>query len=95
MTKLDPVLLERIETASANEKNEVMEVMVALARVPDEVELEQLRTAGLKVRSTIGDIMTGSILLGKVSQLADSAIVIQIEASRPLYREPRSNETEA
>lgn len=95
VTKFDPTLLEKIESSSASEQNEVLDIMVALARPADEHELEQLREAGLDLRSTIGDILTGSIKLGRLSKLAESGLVIQIEASRPLYPEYPSDETEA
>lgn len=95
VTKFDPALLEKVESSSASEQDEVLDIMVALARPADEHELEQLRKAGLELRSIIGDILTGSIKLGRLSKLADSALVIQIEASRPLYPDYPSKETEA
>lgn len=87
MTKFDPVLLELIETCSATEANKTLDVLVGLSKAADETELNRLREIGLDLRSTIGDIVTGSIKICDLSRLAASPLVIQIESSRPLYAE--------
>jgi hypothetical protein len=85
--KLDPGLLALVETAGPEERERSVDVLVALSRPADAELVDALSKLGLRTRSTIGTILTGSIDVGNVSRLAESPDIIKLESSTPMYRE--------
>jgi hypothetical protein len=87
--KLDPRLLELVERSNQDvgESARVVEVVVGLDAPLDSGIRRDLVARGLSPRSELGTVLTGTIKLGDVSELADSPRVVKIEASAPLFRE--------
>lgn len=90
--KLDPALSELVETAgsSAEGRSATIDVMVGIETELDDAARDDLAARGLAVRSEVGTVLTGSIMIGDVGRLAESANVVKLEASAPLHLE--SNE---
>lgn len=80
--KLDPVLLDVVQQGGS--ADDELTVIVSLARPADDAMLADLAEAGLTVRSTIGDILTGSIRRDRLPDLAADERVVVIEGSRDL-----------
>jgi hypothetical protein len=92
--KLDPALEERLERAAAapeGSEAERVDVIVALRRPADDETLADLANRGLGVRSVIGDILTGSVALTAVADVADSDDVVKMDAGGSLGTEPASD----
>jgi hypothetical protein len=85
--KLDPNLLALVEGATAPESHATVQVIVGLSAPADHHQLEALRSSGLKVRSVIGDVLTGSAEVVKIPGIAEHELVTSIEASSPLFPE--------
>jgi hypothetical protein len=88
--KLDPALEERLERAAAapgKPGEDRVDVIVALRQPADEATLADLATRGLGVRSVVGDILTGSVDLTSVADLADSDDVVKIDGGGSLATE--------
>jgi len=92
--KLDPNLRALLEsagaTAAASAQQEPVPVIVGLSAPASPMEIDALRERGLNVRSVIGDVLTGTVPLAKISRVADHGLVTKIEASTPLYPEKSS-----
>jgi len=94
-TKLDPSLAMIVELAQAgdptvsmdNAEAAVVSVMVALSRPASGADLARLTSAGLTVRSEIGDILTGTIPVDRLEAVAADPNVVAIEGSRPMAPE--------
>ena len=85
--KLDPNLQAIVEKLPEGASADPVQVIVGLAAPASEVQLEALRHSGLQVRSVIGDVLTGSAKLEKISEIAEHGVVKKIEASSPLFPE--------
>jgi hypothetical protein len=85
--KLDPNLRLLLESASARERQQSVQVIVGLSAPASDAELRALQDRGLNVRSVIGDVLTGSAHLGDIPRIAEHALIVTIEASAPLYPE--------
>ena len=89
--KLDPTLQRLADEARALEGCEgppdPVSVLVALSSPPGPDDTARLEAAGLKVRSQIGDVLTGSIEAGRLEAVAADPKVVAIEGSRPLEPE--------
>jgi hypothetical protein len=85
--KLDPRLLAKLEQSTS--EAEVVDVLVALD-IPLTPALRQdLQQRGLALRTDAGTVLTGSLALNEVFQLAGSPHILMIELSGPLYSEGR------
>lgn len=89
-TKLDPHLADLVEQAETNRgaAATTVDVLVGLATPVDAAIRADLTARGLRMRSEIGTVLTGSVPLRDVRRLAESPHVLKLEASTPLYREP-------
>lgn len=85
--KLDPNLRALLEKAGTPGATESVQVIVGLAAPASELQLQALRDSGLKVRSVIGDVLTGTAPVGRISEIAENKLVTTIEASSPLFPE--------
>jgi hypothetical protein len=88
--KLDPVLSELVERAArslAAGPAELVTVLVSLREACDERVREELETAGLTVRSVVGDIVTGVVAVDDLVRLALVPAVLTIEGGRPMEPE--------
>lgn len=87
--KLDPRLLELVQAASgdAAAQRVATDVLVALDAPIDDRVRRELTDRGLRIRSEIGTIVTGSINVGDARRLARSARVVKVEASGPMYQD--------
>jgi hypothetical protein len=85
-SKLDPALRALLDDAPRDADREVV-LLLGLARPADDATLAELGARGLRLRSTIGDVLTGTAPLGKVLAIAEHPAVVKIEASGPLQPE--------
>jgi hypothetical protein len=85
--KLDPNLLALVESATTSERDQAVDVLVAIDRPADPDLLRELEARGLSIRSTIGTILTGSVKVSNIARVAEYPAVIKLEASVPMYRE--------
>ncbi len=87
--KLDPRLLELIENAAqdARDLETTLVILLGLDTNLDPDTRHDLEARGLSVRSVIGDVLTGTVRLQDVPQLAASPRVRSIELSSALYPE--------
>lgn len=85
-TKLDPVLAAMLDDPLHEADREVV-VMVGLAAAATDAVLAELRGRGLTIRSTIGDVLTGTATLGRVAAIAAHPAIVRIEAATPLQPE--------
>lgn len=88
--KLDPQLLEMDDHAARGLSDAPQEVavLVALRQPLDEGGRSDLAARGLKLRSEVGDVLTGTIAIGDLRALADAPAVVKVESSRPMFAEP-------
>ena len=95
MSKIDPNLLASLEQSeeSPSSAEREVSVLVALRASADEAIEEDLSRRGLQVRSRLGDILTGTVRLKDVRELAAASCVVKIEASAPLYPERPGGES--
>lgn len=86
--KLDPELLRLSEAApGAGEASARVRVMLALRHAPDAAEMARLETCGLQGGAAYGDVLTGTVPVSDLGQLARDPLVVKIEGSRPLEPE--------
>ena len=87
--KLDPRLTRILEEfkSSMRKGTERLTLLIALSGIPDKAALTRLSSYGLEISSEVGDILTGTIELGKVEGLARDSIIVFIEYSRGLESE--------
>jgi hypothetical protein len=86
--KLDPKLRELVEMIDAGDVEPgPVEVIVGLDRPMEPADEAELRRRGLRVRSDIGDVLTGIILSDRIRELAEAPHVLKVEASTQLFRE--------
>lgn len=87
--KLDPQLADLVgqSEAGGDDRTASVDVLVGLDAPLDAATRADLIDRGLRVRSEIGTVLTGSVMLQHVRRVADSPRVVKIEASVPLYRE--------
>lgn len=85
--KLDPHLRAVVESVTDPKSTESVEVIIGLSATASEPELDALRDRGLKVRSVIGDVLTGTAEINRIPDIADDKLVTTIEASSPLFPE--------
>jgi hypothetical protein len=86
--KLDPELLTLTERDPAGLAEKVpVQVLVGLAHPLTDADEAALQKAGLKIRSRVGDVLTGTIAAGDLKALAGVEAVVKIEASRPMAPE--------
>jgi hypothetical protein len=88
--KLDPALEERLERAApalGDSGADRVDVIVALRRPADEATLADLANRGLSVRAVVGDILTGSVDLTAVADVAASDDVVKIDGGGSLAPE--------
>ena len=91
--KLDPELLSIAERGPAGLNEEApVQVIVGLTHPLTDADEAALQKAGLKIRSRVGDVLTGTIAAGDLKALAGVEAVAKIEASRPMA--PESHLTE-
>lgn len=92
-TKLDPQLADLVERteSSRGDAAAMVDVLVGLATPLDAAIRADLVARGLRMRSEIGTVLTGSVPLRDVRRLAQSPHVLKLEASTPLYREPTNH----
>jgi hypothetical protein len=76
-------------SAGRDKRNTVpsVDVIVGLSGPASEPQLEALRDSGLKVRSVMGDVLTGTAQVDKIPGIAEHKLVTTIEASSPLFPE--------
>jgi hypothetical protein len=84
--KLDPTLLEMTERANLRDE-QMVEVLVGLVAPGTPADIAELKRRGLRVRSEIGDVLTGTVSLGRVREVAAHPCVAMVQASGPLYLE--------
>ncbi len=84
LEKLDPHLREIVEASVDHHDRRALAVIVGLQRTADAQQMKELRAAGLKARSTIGDIITGTVFSADLARVAEHPLVTTIEASRPM-----------
>ena len=88
MDKLDPELLRLSrEPMDSHESAASVRVMLALRHAPDAAEMARLESCGLQPGSAVGDILTGTVPVSDLGQLAADPLVVKIEGSRPLEPE--------
>jgi hypothetical protein len=85
--KLDPNLRALYEAAEKGDAEGLVQVIIGLRAPASEPELDALRERGLRVRSVIGDVLTGAAPVARIPEIAEHALVSKIEASAPLYPE--------
>lgn len=85
--KLDPQLRAIVESVTNPRSTESIEVIVGLSAAASEPELDALRHRGLNVRSVIGDVLTGTAEVNRITDIAEDKLVTTIEASSPLFPE--------
>jgi hypothetical protein len=89
--KLDPALQQLADDVRTQEAcdgtPDQVSVLVALSSPPDADDRARLEAAGLKVRSQVGDVLTGSIFADRLEAVAADPKVVAIEGSRPLEPE--------
>ncbi len=84
--KMDPKLLELLEDASVEPARQ-LELMVALTSDIDDAIRAELLARGLRIRSELGTILTGSAPVENLARVSDSPHVLKLELSAPMYRE--------
>jgi hypothetical protein len=86
--KLDPALQQLADDVRSQEPGygtpHQVSVLVALSSPPDADDTARLEAAGLKVRSRVGDVLTGSIVADRLEAVAADPKVVAIEGSRRL-----------
>ena len=87
--KLDPGLLDLVEQAERGvvAGTAIVQLLIGLNAPLTPADRNDLVARGLRVRSEIGDVLTGSIAVGQLRQLADSPHVVKLELSAPLFPE--------
>lgn len=87
--KLDPIIAQYVNEYVAGQRSGSQKVMIliAVSRIPESTDFARLSSAGLKVNSSVGDILTGSIELSRVQVLSMDPLVVSIEYSRWLEGE--------
>lgn len=87
--KLDPIIAQYVNEYVAGQRSGSQKVMIliAVSRIPESTDFARLSSAGLKVNSSVGDILTGSIELSRVKVLSMDPLVVSIEYSRWLEGE--------
>ena len=87
--KLDPSLRAMVELAgdAAAEGDKPVQVIIGLSAPASAAQIDGLKQKGLRVRSVIGDVLTGTAPLTKIEAIAEDKLVAKIEASGPLYKE--------
>jgi len=87
--KLDPTIFQYVNEYVTGQRSGSQRVLllIATSRIPKSADLARLSLAGLKVYSSVGDILTGSIDLSKVQSLSMDSLIVSIEYSRWLEGE--------
>lgn len=87
--KLDPRLLEQVDISrtARSDTSRPVQVLVGLDRAATPEMLDDLKGRGLNVRSVLGDVLTGTVALDRVDDLAAHDSVVKIEASGPTFPE--------
>jgi hypothetical protein len=87
--KLDPGLLDLVEQAERGvvAGTAIVQLLIGLNAPLTPADRNDLVARGLRVRSEIGDVLTGSIAVGQLRELAASPHVVKLELSAPLFPE--------
>ncbi|RQH12661.1 hypothetical protein [Bradyrhizobium sp. RP6] len=85
LEKLDPHLRQILAESVDQPDPRPLTVIVGLQSAADPRQMNELRAAGLRARSTMGDIITGTILSTDLVRIAEHPLVTTIEASRPMH----------
>lgn len=87
--KLDPQLALVVEEYKSNPRKgtDKLSLIIALSSLPDKTTLARLTSLGLEIQSEAGDILTGTIKLEKLQDLANDPLVVFMELSRKLENE--------
>jgi hypothetical protein len=87
--KLDPGLLDLVEQADRGivAGTAIVQLLIGLNAPLTPADRNDLVARGLRVRSEIGDVLTGSIAVGQLRELAASPHVVKLELSGPLFPE--------
>jgi hypothetical protein len=87
--KLDPGLLDLVEQAERGigAGTAIVQLLIGLNAPLTPVERDDLVARGLRMRSEIGDVLTGTIAVGRLRELAASPHVVKLELSGPLFPE--------
>lgn len=87
--KLDPGLLDLVEQAERGvvAGTAIVQLLIGLNAPLTPADRNDLIARGLRVRSEIGDVLTGSIAVGQLRALAASPHVVKLELSAPLFPE--------
>jgi len=91
--KLGPQLLERLElrTELSGAEEEVV-VLIGLNTTATPELLDDLQSRGLSVRSTVGDVLTGTVPLDRLQELSEHENILKIDASSPVFPEDGEGE---
>ena len=85
--KLDPTLRSIADNPPSLEASRELQVIVALSGEADDETIKLLKSCGMSTRSVIGSIVTGSISVENLTNLAGCESVVKVEGSGPLYLE--------
>lgn len=90
--KLSPETKRKLSELSAEEPQLVSVLVQIVGRLGPE-RRSQLEAVGAEVRTVAGDVVTATVPVGEIRQVAELDFVRSLEVSRPLYPESESEET--
>jgi hypothetical protein len=90
--KLSPETKRKLSELSAKEPQLVSVLVQIDGRLGPE-RRSQLEAVGAEVRTVAGDVVTATVPVGGIGQVAEQDFVRSLEVSRPLYPESEGEET--
>jgi hypothetical protein len=90
--KLDPRLLQMVEALDSEmtDGSVRVDILLGLNAPFDDAARLTLESLGLETRSVAGDVISGTVRLDDAVRLAQSPLVLKLEAGAPMYSESPS-----